>query len=204
MTLQKKFSALNHYISNYIFRNLDQTFYHYISRIETNPFEVPFFKVKNVSSSISSLKAVSLLIGLVSSVPLTVFPAFSQPAPSLQYLQIRRVDSSSAGSESIPDNLFTTIRDHGGAQLRVLTVEVGYGNSFRARMKGANLPASANISSVPYCNPSNFLEPCRSGQKVIGWVRYWRLDGNQSGTFYYQNRSLNAPWNTLSDSINIK
>lgn len=42
------------------------------------------------------------------------------------------------------------------------------------------------------------------GQAVVGYRRYWKLDGNQRGTFFYQNTSMNSPWNTMSDSIYIQ
>jgi hypothetical protein len=145
-----------------------------------------------------------LLAGLIASFPLAASPVFSAPAPPLSYLQIRRVESSSRGLEYVSDNLLSTVGDHGGATLRALTVEVGYGGSRIAKMNGAVLPTSANLSSTPFCNPANFLQPCGPGQTIIGWVRIWKLDGYQSGTFSYQSRSLNSPLNTLFDSIFIR
>ena len=204
MNLQKKVSAQIHHTANNVFHNPSHRNHNNSLWVDLLFSKRLMSKLKNVIPSISRLKSITLSIGLVSFVPLTALPAFSNPAPALEYLQIRRVESTAGGLEDIPDNRFTTVNDHGGRFLRVLTVEVGYGNSILARMNGAILPNSANISSIPFCNPSNFLAPCRPGQTIIGWVRYWRLDGNQSGTFSYQNRSINSPRNFLSDRINIK
>ena len=204
MNLQKKVSAQIHHTVNNVFHNPSHRNHNNSLWVDLLFSKRLMSKLTNVIPAISMLKSLTFMISLVSSVPLTALPAFSRPAPALQYLQIRRVESSAAAIENIPDNLFATVKDHGGPLLRVQTVEVGYGNSSLARMKGVVLPKSANISSIAFCNPSNFLEPCRPGQTIIGWVRYWKLDGNQSGNFSYQNRSLNSPWNTLSDSINIR
>ena len=36
-------------------------------------------------------------------------------------------------------------------------------------------------------------------------IKYkWDASGQQNGQFKYQNTSTNAPWNTLSTSLNIK
>ena len=66
-------------------------------------------------------------------------PAFAQSAPPLSYVQIRYVGSSNQGWEPIADATSTTGLDHGGAQLRVLTVEVGYGTS-RVRQNTVDRP----------------------------------------------------------------
>ena len=43
-----------------------------------------------------------------------------------------------------------------------------------------------------------------TGQAVVEYRCYWKLDRNQRGTFSYQNTSMNLPWNTMSDSIYIQ
>ena len=127
------------------------------------------------------------------------------PAPGLTYLQISYVGSSNIGWEQTPDGLYTTVYDHGGAQLRVVTDELGYGNLMVARMNGSVLPSSAQYSNSTICwNGYSYVTPCSAGQTVAGWRRYWNLDGYQSGTFSYQNTSTNSPFNTMSDWINIR
>ena len=82
-------------------------------------------------------------------------------------------------------------------------MEVGYGGSRVARFNGAVLPSSANVETLAFCS-NNFLTPCTAGQTVVGYTRVWSVDGQQGGTFSYQSTSLNSPFNTLSDSLNIR
>jgi len=124
------------------------------------------------------------------------------PAPPLSYLQIRYVGSSNIGWEPIADSQFSTAQDHGGAQLRVLTVEVGYGTNAIAKINGVILPASANYATMVFCG-SDFLAPCSAGQTIVGYMRYWNVDGYQRGTFYYQSTSINSPFNTMSDTLTV-
>jgi len=124
------------------------------------------------------------------------------PAPPLSYVQIRYVGSSNQGWEPIADGTITTTLDHGGAQLRVLTVEVGYGTVRIAKINGVTLPSTANYQTIAFCG-SNFLTPCSPGQTIVGFTRYWNVDGYQGGTFSYQTTSINSPFNTMSDTLNI-
>ena len=126
-------------------------------------------------------------------------------AQGLQYLQVAAVLSASGGWESIGAYQMATSRDHGGGSLRVVTEEVGYGTVLVARMNGILLPASANYQNESICfNGRAATTRCSPGQTVVGYRRYWKLDGNQRGTFSYQNTSMNSPWNTMSDSIYIQ
>ena len=130
--------------------------------------------------------------------------AAAGPAPALSYLQITNVGSSNVGWEAIAASQTTTAYDHGGAQLRVVTDEIGYGNVPVARYNGGVLPASANYLTQTICwNGSAYVLPCSAGQTVVGYRKYWNLDGKQNGSFSYQNTSTNSPWNTMSDSISI-
>lgn len=142
---------------------------------------------------------------LVASIGLALMVATSvvaAPAAPLSYVQVRYVGSSNIGWEAISDSMPSTIQNHGGAQLRVLTVEVGYGISRVAKINGTTLPSSANYQTIAFCG-SNFLTPCSAGQTIVGYSRYWNLDGYQGGSFYYQTTSINSPWNTMSDTLNI-
>ncbi|MFM8331665.1 MAG: DUF4879 domain-containing protein [Candidatus Methylumidiphilus sp.] len=125
------------------------------------------------------------------------------PAPGISYVEVRHVGSTNQGWEDLGPNDMATRLDHGGAQLRVITVEIGYGKSPMAFLDGVRLPNSANYSTTTFCS-SNYLIPCRAGQTVMGWVRYWNLDGKQSGRFYYQTTSTNFPNNTLGDGMYIR
>lgn len=125
-------------------------------------------------------------------------------APALSYLQISHIGSSQIGWEAIGAAQTTTAQDHGGAQLRVVTDELGYGHVRVARFNGGVLPIAANHLTQRICwNGSAYVLSCSAGQTVVGFRRYWKLDGKQNGSFSYQNSSTNPPWNTMSDSISI-
>jgi hypothetical protein len=133
--------------------------------------------------------------------------ALSGPAPALSYLQVAFVGSSNVSGfwETIAPSQFSTVQDHGGVQLRVVTDELGYGNARVALFNGAVLPASANYQTQSFCwNGSQYTTACTPGQIIYGFRRYWNLDGRQGGSFYYQNTSTNSPFNTLSDTISIR
>jgi Domain of unknown function (DUF4879) len=143
-----------------------------------------------------------MLLALSAASLLATATVAAAPAPPLSYVQIRYVGSSTQGWEPIADGNFTTSLDHGGALMRVVTVEVGYGSSRIARMNGSVLPSSANYQSDAFCS-SNFLTPCQPGQTIVGFTRYWNVDGYPGGTFSYQSTSINYPFNTMSDTLNI-
>jgi len=130
----------------------------------------------------------------------------SGAAPALSYLQVSYVGSSNIGWEAIAPNQGVTSYDHGGAQLRVVTDELGYGSIPFATMNGSQLPSSSNYYTQPICQDAygNYTLSCSAGQSIVGWRKYWSVDGYQSGLFYYQNMSTNSPWNTMSDSISIR
>lgn len=127
------------------------------------------------------------------------------PAPGITYLKIKYVYLSNRGWVPINDNQFFITRDRGASALAVFTVEVGYGFSPIAKMNSTVLPAStlAGFQPTPFCS-SNYLAPCKPGQTVIGWTRYWFLNSNnQTGQFYYQNTSSNVPFGIKSDQLSI-
>lgn len=142
------------------------------------------------------------MLALTSLAMLATATVAAAPAPPLSYVQVRYVGSSNQGWEPIADAQASTTLDHGGAQLRVLTVEVGYGTVRIAKINGVTLPSTANYQTVAFCG-SNFLTPCSPGQTIVGYTRYWNVDGYQGGTFSYQTTSINSPFNTMIDTLNI-
>lgn len=116
------------------------------------------------------------------------------PAPPLSYLQVLAVSSANSPSwEYPPSSQYTTTVDHGGSWLLIATEEYGYGQSRIAKFNGVTVPEYSNQMITD------------SGGTVIGWIRYWRITGTiTSGQFTYQSTSINSPWNTMSDWINIK
>jgi len=126
-------------------------------------------------------------------------------AAALYYLEIRYVGSSNIGWEYINPSQWITVEDHGGALMRIVTLELGYGCNPIAKMGGGQLPWSSNYHTDSMCwNSSGYLGICEPGQVVVGFRKYWNIDGWQNGYFTYQNTSCNYPYNTMSDAISIK
>lgn len=116
------------------------------------------------------------------------------PASPLTYLQIYAASSTQHPDwEIFSDNQTSSIADHGGVELYIVTVELGYGHNNFARM---------NSSSVPlYDYASLDLD----GDRIVdGYMYQWNASGYNSGTFTYQSTSINSPWNTMYDSIYIR
>lgn len=116
------------------------------------------------------------------------------PAPPLSYLQVLAVQSANSPFwEYPPSSQFTTTVDHGGSWLLIATEEYGYGQSRIAKFNGVTVPQHSSQALTD------------SGGTIIGWIRTWRVTGPiTSGQFTYQSTSINSPWNTMSDWINVK
>ena len=128
------------------------------------------------------------------------------PAPGLSRVFIYAVGSSDCGWEYMTTfDQYSTNCDHGGQQLRVAVQEIGYGGNAFAWMNGGVLPKSANYANESICIVgNNYVFPCPAGYTIVGWIKYYNLDGYQNGNFRFQNTSINPPQNTLSASISIK
>lgn len=128
------------------------------------------------------------------------------PADPLTYVEVDYVGSSTQGWEPIAVDAFSTSKDHGGATLLVRVIEVGYGTNPIAEMNGSILSSSKNYENTRLCwNFSGYLTfDCQAGMLIAGYARYYDLSGNQSGTFEYQNTSINSPWNTEYDRLYIQ
>ncbi|MBK1641618.1 DUF4879 domain-containing protein [Chromatium okenii] len=128
------------------------------------------------------------------------------PAPPLTQVYIPAVGSSNCDWEymtSVGQN--STVCNHGGVQLRVVVQEIGYGGAGIAWMNGNLLPSSAKYFTQSICVVGgSYVFPCPAGYTIVGWMKYYNLDGYQSGTFKYQNTSLNSPWNTMFTQIYIQ
>jgi hypothetical protein len=98
-----------------------------------------------------------------------------------------------------------TVGDHGGAQMRVVVQEIGHGNTPLAWMLEVLLPLSANYQNDAICISNGYyVSPCPVGSIVVGYYRYYNVDGWFNGWFTYQNTSTNSPWNTLLTSMYIQ
>ncbi|MCR6850515.1 YolA family protein [Bacillus sp. IBL03825] len=120
--------------------------------------------------------------------------ASAAPAPPLTSVKIVKVESQFGGVEFINSNSLSTSQHHGGSYLYVYTRDMGYGSNPGAQMNGGFLK---KVGSTPI--------DVNGDRTIDGWEYKWDASVYQSGgQFQYKNRSTNAPWNTLSTSLNIR
>ncbi|MBB6215158.1 hypothetical protein HNQ80_001247 [Anaerosolibacter carboniphilus] len=116
------------------------------------------------------------------------------PAPPLTYLQVYAAISSKHPTyEYFSENQLSSIEDHGGDEMYIVTVELGYGHTQFAKM-GNVLLNVVQSEAIDLDNDSI----------IDGWFYWWDASSYESGNFTYQNTSSNYPWNTMSDAIYIK
>ncbi len=127
------------------------------------------------------------------------------PAPPLTRMFVFAVGSTNCNWEYMTSvGQLATTCNHGGAQMSAAVLEIGYGSNPIAWMSGTVLPNSANYQTTPVCIVGTRYDwPCSPGATIVGFLRYYNLNGYQNGLFRYQNTSINAPMNTLSTRINI-
>ncbi|MBM7542795.1 DUF4879 domain-containing protein [Amphibacillus cookii] len=97
--------------------------------------------------------------------------------------------------EYFADNQLTANEDHGGEEMLIVTMEIGYSkNSTRfARMNEDRLSM--------YMQEDIDL----TGNNIVdGAFRWWDASGHDEGKFTYQATSINAPWNTMSAWMNFR
>lgn len=139
---------------------------------------------------------VVLLLCLVLSLGSAV-NAYAAPAPPLTDLQVYAVWSINSPIypeyEYFSSSQFSSIHNHGGGEMYIVTYEIGIGSNRIAKMNGQNLTA------VRY-DPIDL-----NGDRIIdGWYYYWDASAFENGNFTYQCTSINSPYNTMSDSIYIR
>lgn len=124
------------------------------------------------------------------------------PAPTLSFLEIVAVGStlhqSKTGKfyEDISSLQFSTKENHGGSEFIVVTYELGFSSTQRAKFNGKN------ARLIDY----DFIDV--NGDNIIdGFMYYWdisRLSPSDYGEFTYEATSSNFPYNSMYDSLNIK
>lgn len=126
-------------------------------------------------------------------------------APPLTKMFFYAVGSSNCGWEYMTSQTqSSTTCNHGGTQLRAAVVEIGYGSNPLAWMNGGLLARSKNYQTTPICVVNGVYSwPCPAGYTIVGFLRYYNIDGYQNGLFKYQNKSTNSPWNMMSKQISI-
>lgn len=113
-------------------------------------------------------------------------------APPLSSLIVYAVDSTDGGYEYVSTKS-STVQDHGGDNMLVVTKEMGYGQVSNTTLDGTKLKELKRV----------FIDTNKD-TIVDGWYIWWDASGYDGGTFTYQKTSSNYPWNSLTDSILIR
>lgn len=115
-------------------------------------------------------------------------------APPLTYLEVYSAWSSNYGKdEYFSANQLSSNIDHGGEKMYIVTKEIGYGHVRNAKLDGEKLK---QIEQIDFDI---------NGDRIVdGVYAKWDASGYEGGKFTVSNISSNYPWNTMSDTINIK
>ncbi|MBK5416239.1 DUF4879 domain-containing protein [Pseudomonas sp. TH31] len=139
-----------------------------------------------------------LFFALLASAPAVL----AASAPPLTSVQVLKVQSAACGIENISDGQEQTKCDHGGANIKVYVLEMGYGRVPHAGIDGFSVDGM-QAKVCAYGN-GNLTECSGAATKIVGTLYIYDLGGKQEGTFTFSNTSINAPGNTLSTALYIK
>jgi len=120
-------------------------------------------------------------------------------ANGITYFEIGHVGSSDVGWESISQNQFSTVHNHGGNLLYIYVWQIGLGNINNATM---NAISKAPISSQPRCGSN--LHVCSAGEIITGYLYLFNYSGQQGGNFSVSANSVANPFGFWSDSVYIQ
>ncbi|PTS79814.1 DUF4879 domain-containing protein [Stenotrophomonas sp. HMWF023] len=129
------------------------------------------------------------------------------PAPPITQVAVLAVGSTDAGGWEYMTTLgqLITQKNHGGPELRVVVREIGYGGTPMTSLFGQPLPTSAEYRTDGLCiTDQMYTDDCQPGQTIVGWLRYFNLDGYQEGKFWFTNRSINSPGKLWETGIHIQ
>lgn len=123
-------------------------------------------------------------------------------APPLTNVQVLKVQSATCGIENISAGQERTTCDHGGPNIKVYVLEMGYGRAPQASLDGFSVVGGqTNVCAYGNGNPTQ----CTSTEtRVVGKLYIFDLGDKQEGTFTFSNTSINAPGNTLTTQLYIK
>ncbi|MFC4161158.1 DUF4879 domain-containing protein [Chitinimonas lacunae] len=113
-----------------------------------------------------------------------------RPELALSEVRIAAVASAVAAEEQPAAGAASTRTDHGGAWLRVDTVEVGQGREPMASFNGRPLRYSSR-------------EPVNLNGRS-GWRTRWMIEAAEAGLFRFQATSPVKPWPVLTTQIYIR
>ncbi|KOY00475.1 DUF4879 domain-containing protein [Pseudomonas nunensis] len=144
------------------------------------------------------VRSFGLFFALLAGVPAVM----AASAPPLTNVQVLKVQSATCGIENISAGQERTTCDHGGANIKVYVLEMGYGRGARASIDGFSVAGGqTNVCAYGNGNPTQ----CTSTEtRVVGKLYVYDLGDRQEGTFTFSNTSINAPGNTLSTQLYIK
>ncbi len=123
-------------------------------------------------------------------------------APPLSSAQVLKVQSAACGIENISEGQDKTACDHGGANIKVYVLEMGYGRVPHVALDGFGLDGMK--TQVCAFGNGNLTECTGAATRIVGALYIYDLGGKQEGTFTFSNTSLNAPGNTISTQLYIK
>lgn len=110
------------------------------------------------------------------------------PAPALTYVQTYMVKSSNGGEEILEKNQTATKNDHGGGDMQISTIQLGFSNSKFAKIGGSEILGLVKSEVIDV-----------NGDRIgDGMLYVWNAHRYEDGVFTYQATSANAPWNTMS------
>jgi hypothetical protein len=115
--------------------------------------------------------------------------SIAPPVTSLEFTGV--LSSMSQTWEEIQANQYITIQDHGGAEMYLEVVTIGYGID-NAKMNSVNMPRIATYSLTG------------SDSIVYGFINYYDASGTQNGSATVQSISQNYPNNTMTDSLTVQ
>jgi hypothetical protein len=119
------------------------------------------------------------------------------PAPNLTSVQVIAVCSADFYAAYAPydcedvSTIGTTVFNHGGAWMEVITKEMGYRAYGSATMAGSSVSEIGNQGILNIYN------------EYIGWYRWFDASGYSSGLFNYTAASINT-YATYSDSVTVQ
>lgn len=151
-----------------------------------------------VGSKRNIVRPLGLFFAFMASVPAVL----AASAPPLTDVQVLKVQSTACGIENISAGQERTTCDHGGADIKVYVLEMGYGRAPRVALDGFSVTgAREKVCAYRNGNPTQ----CTSTEtRIVGTLYIYDLGGKQEGTFTFSNTSINAPGNTISTQLYIK
>lgn len=153
---------------------------------------INILKLENTMKNKKTMSFMMMVVVLLQLV--LVANVFAGPAPGISSYKVAYVGSStyqlkyggSGYEKMLYPNQASTVEDHGGAQLYVVTEQLGYDAYTVAKMNGVTC-AYAGYEALYVTYPI-----------VAGFRNYWNCSGQQQGTFTATAYSVNTytPWYT--------